>query len=317
MGVYGASSSGIAVVGIGAFGTFGVGTDTNGYGLQGENNASATSDGILAQGFGGNLFRGYDNPTASTVFVVDAHGNTSTSGNLSARGSVFAHDGSFGSSSSAVGVFGTGTTFGVEGSNQNGTVAVYANGFGGLLFEGNNSHSNNVFQVDDSGNVFAHSFHATLITSRQPTSAGLAVETYSHQTSQPSLEDFGEAQLSGGVAFVRLEPTFASAIDRNTNYLVFVTPEGDCRGLYVADRSPAGFTIRELQGGRSTLAFSYRIVAKPYASQMARLPLVRMPANYQLTLTQKMASLGPRSVNTQLGRAPKPFAPQPSSIIRP
>lgn len=48
------------------------------------------------------------------------------------------------------------------------------------------------------------------------------------------MEDVGETQLVGGVAHVALKATFSSAIDHHSNYLVFITPMGDCRGLYVA-----------------------------------------------------------------------------------
>jgi hypothetical protein len=106
----------------------------------------------------------------------------------------------------------------------------------------------------------------------QRTSTGQTVKTFSNQSAEATLEDFGRAELVNGVANVRLEPTLASAIDRSTNYLVMVTPEGDCRGLYVAQQNASGFTIRELQGGRSTISFNYRIVAKPYGVTMSRLP---------------------------------------------
>jgi hypothetical protein len=37
---------------------------------------------------------------------------------------------------------------------------------------------------------------------------------------------------------------------------VFLTPEGDCQGLYVRKRG-SRFEVRELQGGISNVAFSY------------------------------------------------------------
>ena len=45
------------------------------------------------------------------------------------------------------------------------------------------------------------------------------------------------------------------------DYKVFLTPEGDCRGLYVR-KSAASFEVRELAGGTSSVAFSYRIVGR-------------------------------------------------------
>lgn len=109
------------------------------------------------------------------------------------------------------------------------------------------------------------------------TSAGADVVAYGSRQTVPTIEDVGEGRLIGGQGFVRIDPAFASAMDRSTNYLVFITPKGDSRGLYVAQQSAAGFVVRENQGGHSTLAFDYRIVAKPFDSNQARLPLVAQP----------------------------------------
>jgi hypothetical protein len=74
-------------------------------------------------------------------------------------------------------------------------------------------------------------------------------------------EDFGTARLKRGRAVVELEANFASVIKRG-DYRVFVTPEGDCRGLYVRRKDGASFEVRELAGGKSSVAFSYRIVGR-------------------------------------------------------
>jgi hypothetical protein len=59
---------------------------------------------------------------------------------------------------------------------------------------------------------------------------------------------------------VKLDPDFAKVITRD--YRVFLTPEGDCRGLYVHQKSAARFEVRELMGGESAIAFCYRIVGR-------------------------------------------------------
>jgi hypothetical protein len=73
-------------------------------------------------------------------------------------------------------------------------------------------------------------------------------------------EDFGAAKLTRGRAIVKLDADFAKVIKRE--YHVFLTPEGDCRGLYVRRKSAANFEVRELMGGKSSIAFSYRIVGR-------------------------------------------------------
>src|SRR5215216_1705729 len=74
-------------------------------------------------------------------------------------------------------------------------------------------------------------------------------------------EDFGAAKLKNGRATVKLDSDFAKTIKRG-GYHVFVTPEGDCRGLYVRGKTAASFEVRELGGGKSSVVFSYRIVGK-------------------------------------------------------
>lgn len=103
------------------------------------------------------------------------------------------------------------------------------------------------------------------------TSSGAKVRTYATAQSLPTMEDFGEAQMVNGQAAVTLERTFASTIDRARSYLVFITPEGDSNGLYVASKTPNGFVVRESRSGHSTLGFQYRIVAHPYGDSSTRL----------------------------------------------
>jgi hypothetical protein len=74
-------------------------------------------------------------------------------------------------------------------------------------------------------------------------------------------EDFGSAKLRGGRTVVKLDGDFAKVVKLN-DYRVFLTPEGDCRGLYVRRRRGPSFEVCELQGGTSDVAFSYRIVGK-------------------------------------------------------
>jgi hypothetical protein len=81
------------------------------------------------------------------------------------------------------------------------------------------------------------------------------------ESPEPWFEDFGAGRLKGGRAVVKLDADFAKVIKRG-DYHVFFTPKGDCRGLYVRRQGGASFEVCELQGGRSSVAFSYRIVGK-------------------------------------------------------
>ncbi len=74
-------------------------------------------------------------------------------------------------------------------------------------------------------------------------------------------EDFGSEQLRGGVATVRLDPTFVQTVNARLEYHVFLTPNGDCKGLYVSQKTPTSFEVRELGNGNSSVKFDYRITA--------------------------------------------------------
>src|SRR5205807_7847206 len=64
-------------------------------------------------------------------------------------------------------------------------------------------------------------------------------------------EDFGSARLKDGRATVKLDADFAKVVKLD-GYRVFLTPEGDCNGLYLHRRRGASFEVRELQGGTSS-----------------------------------------------------------------
>lgn len=108
------------------------------------------------------------------------------------------------------------------------------------------------------------------------TTGGGAVTFYGTASRRSRLEDDGEAQLQSGQAYVALDRDFASTIDLRTPYVVFITPEGD-RSIYVSARTPQGFFVREVGGGRSSVPFAYRIVANaaPAAESDGNFPVIR------------------------------------------
>jgi hypothetical protein len=88
------------------------------------------------------------------------------------------------------------------------------------------------------------------------------VALYAVEAPENWFEDYGSAQLSNGSARIVLEATFAQTVNTDLDYHVFLTPRGECEGLYVTDPTPSGFEVRELHHGSSSVAFDYRIIAK-------------------------------------------------------
>lgn len=76
-------------------------------------------------------------------------------------------------------------------------------------------------------------------------------------------QDYGVGQLVNGIARIELDPVLKRSLHVDTEHplKVFVTLEGDCNGVYVTDKSIDGFTVKELKGGTSSIAFSWQIVA--------------------------------------------------------
>ncbi len=95
------------------------------------------------------------------------------------------------------------------------------------------------------------------------------------ESPEPWFEDFGSAKLRRGRATVQLND-FANVII-TSDYRVFLSPEGDCNGLYVARKRGAAFEVRELGGGRSSVAFSYRIVGRRKDIKGKRFDKFEMP----------------------------------------
>jgi hypothetical protein len=188
--------------------------------------------------------------------------------------------------------FSSGTAIYADNTGSTGT-AIIAVSNGGDLYTGTNAVTDQeLLSIDDSGNEI---LAGTLTLSGQPvirttTSVGKSIVAYSARTSSPTLEDFGSAQLVNGQAYVPLESTFATTIDSRTRYMVFLSPQGDSRGLYVTQISGRGFAVRESNAGHSTLAFDYRIIAKPFDSNAARLA----PTTAFSGLTQRLQVLRPR-----------------------
>jgi hypothetical protein len=218
-----------------------------GAGAQGETTAANGGNGVNGVG---------NNPVASGVYGVD-------------------NAGGYGVSGSTQGASGIGAgLFGLSG-NANPALILQVNttGSGAQVFRANNS-TGQIALLDDSGNLHLSGLLYTAGKCANGCTATRHVATYAPREAEATMEDVGEARLVAGRAFVQLDRAFANAIDRSARYAVLITPEGDSRGLFVAIRTATGFEVRENQHGASSLAFFYRVVARPYGLAPARLPFV-------------------------------------------
>jgi len=114
------------------------------------------------------------------------------------------------------------------------------------------------------------------------------VETYSVQSAENWFEDAGTAQIVNGAGRVSLESVFGQTVNTGVEYHVFLTPDGDCKGLYVSAKTGSGFEVRELSGGTSSVAFEYRIMAKRVGYESVRLADVTARFNQQEARSRNM-----------------------------
>lgn len=119
------------------------------------------------------------------------------------------------------------------------------------------------FAIRASGKVLIEGdFSATGMKSAVvPGSDGNLRRVFCLESPESYFEDFGRDRIVNGRGAVRLDPEFR-AIVRGDNYEVFLTPLGDCKGLYVSDIKHGSFEVREVQGGTSSIDFNYRVAAK-------------------------------------------------------
>ncbi|MDX1902875.1 MAG: hypothetical protein SFU27_01855 [Thermonemataceae bacterium] len=76
-------------------------------------------------------------------------------------------------------------------------------------------------------------------------------------------QDYGTGKLVNGRAYITIDPILAKNIhiDEKHPLKVFIQLEGDCKGVYVTNKSKNGFEVVELQQGTSNVDFSWTVVA--------------------------------------------------------
>jgi hypothetical protein len=208
----------------------------------------------------------YINASGSSSTIHFRINNSDEAMDILSNGTVFA-SGSVGiGTSSPQGALGvqTGTAtagFFVNDSDSNATLQAFNDASTSdedafALYAGSNSAG---CLIENNGNLYCAGSKSAVV----PVGGGSRkVALYAVEAPENWFEDFGSAQLSNGYARIDLDPTFSQTVNTDIDYHVFLTPNGDCKGLYVSQKSPTSFEVHELGSGTASVTFDYRIIAK-------------------------------------------------------
>ncbi len=101
---------------------------------------------------------------------------------------------------------------------------------------------------------------------------GNNVTLYCPESPEILFQDYGQSKLIKGKVHIEIDPIFAKNIIINEKHplRVYVQLEGNCKGVYVANKTTTGFDVVELDGGQSNTPFQYTIVCNRADEKMLK-----------------------------------------------
>jgi trimeric autotransporter adhesin len=270
------------------FGVTGTAASSTGTGVQGQNTATSGVNygvvGIAASTTGAGV---HGQVTATSGINYGVVGTSASSQGVGVYG--------YGATHSTLGGLLAGNAAGVWGDTHSGSAGVFASADDAEAVAAYNNATNvatmfveNQEDSIDTANVFAtfssYGGYCDIAVSGNLTCSGSVgghafvgpdssreVAVYAMQSPENWFEDAGSGQLHNGAVVVKLDAEYAQTVNTTMDYKVFLTPNGDCKGLYVSGKSPTSFEVHELGGGTSSIAFDYRIMAKRKGYEKIRL----------------------------------------------
>lgn len=141
-----------------------------------------------------------------------------------------------------------------------------------------NGTSAAVFTVDENGNTSATGTKSAVVE----TAPEAYHRLYAMESTEVVFEDFGSGQVVDGMATVEIDPLFAQTVNLKMDYQVFLTAVDGWAPLYVANKTPTSFEVRDAEGA-ANVAFDYRIVAHRAGYGDVRLEPVAVPETLSAT----------------------------------
>ena len=220
-------------------------------------NVNTNGTGVFASGQGGGgyyLASGSGGAFSGSMggIVCDASAATGTgirsigNGQTSYAAIAVGSGGAFGGSS--FGVYGIGNTVG-------------NNIAGGYFNNGNNSFA--YVGYTTAGGVAQKINGPGAVSTIVKNTKNELVNLYCPEAPEVLFQDFGKGTLVNGVAHINLDEVFTKNVTINDKHplRVIIQLEGDCKGVFVTNKTSNGFDVKELQGGNSNVTFTYFVTA--------------------------------------------------------
>lgn len=323
VGVYGSSSNanGLGVFGYNQGAGVGLsGLSTSGVGVAGQTNSNtspgirglnlnASGTGVLALGnniSGGTILAGgaglAANGTSLGAYALAT--NATTGIGLVASGNGLTTLNNIGA---GAGVLGQGLSFGVVGYAVN----TLGNERWGGYFDFLNSTNGYAYVGGRTANTDYAILSSGTKSTMVPDEQGRNRVLYCTEAPEVLFQDFGSGQLRNGRAHIALDPLLARnvAISDQHPLRVFIQLEGDCRGVYVANKSAAGFDVVELGEGRSNVAFTWQLVANRADATDAQGRITSEFASLRFPVGPQRRPVQPQEATVRTAAPPVPALP--------
>lgn len=146
------------------------------------------------------------------------------------------------------------------------------------------------------------------------------VETYAVESAENWFEDAGSAQLVNGMVHVNLEPIFGQTVNTDIEYHVFLTPNDDCKGLYVTNKTASGFRCTnwaeaDLQSHSSTASWpsGWAMKRNVWCMSSRRVPIGGSILPRQLSKPPNKGPAESEAYPSTKGSLPRAAATRPSA----
>jgi len=311
-GVYGKGATGVVGSGTSSYGVYG-GSDSS-HGVVGIANGSFF--GVVGEGGGAGVYG--SGPTGIQGFGTSGFGIYGQHVGASTLGAEIPYAGIWGDTNTlgAAGVAGTGQD-GMGGIFLNDSASGYyslvaASYSFSPIFSAENIPNGVSCTIDATAHLHCDGGIGAMV---QLDSGNRKVAMSGIESPENWFEDFGSAQLVNGVAVIKFDPDFIQTVNTGKDYRVFPVPNGDCKGLYVTNKTANSFEVRELGNGSSNIDFDYRITAIRKNYETVRFADHTKDRDARQMLEQMRKSKPASTSGPVLGRPAMPIAGLPAAPL--